>query len=332
MRWNISRWIFHSSAPENREYVTFHIRGVGQWTNRLYDYVEAKKKQELIDSRRSTQRSIKFNPSSKQESNNHECTKATNSNAEKKVVKYADGKDRFDLVIDKKALEQKPKRLMDNNKLVIHLDGPFGAPASNIFRAEHAVLVSTGIGVTPFSSILQSIMYRYRSSKRECPRCQLRWITDLSNQMQSLRKVDFVWINRDQKSFEWFLNLLSEMEAEQLEEEHSDYTNTNGRFLDLHLYFTQALARNDMRAVGMHLAMDLLHRKSGGKDVMTGLKAKTNAGRPNWDKIFQKLQDERKGKITVFYCGNPVVANILRAKCEEYGFNFRKEVFWKLYW
>ena len=65
---------------------------------------------------------------------------------------------------------------------------------------------------------------------------------------------------------------------------------------------------------------------------MTGLKAKTNAGRPNWDKIFQKLQDERKGKITVFYCGNPVVANILRAKCEEYGFNFRKEVFWKLYW
>ena len=70
---------------------------------------------------------------------------------------------------------------------------------------------------------------------------------------------------------------------------------------------------------------------------MTGLKAKTNAGRPNWDKIFQKLQDERKGKITVFYCGNPVVANILRAKCEEYGFNFRKEVFWKgkivlIYW
>ena len=62
---------------------------------------------------------------------------------------------------------------------------------------------------------------------------------------------------------------------------------------------------------------------------MTGLKAKTNAGRPNWDKIFQKLQDEHKGKITVFYCGNPVVANILRAKCEEYGFDFRKEVFWK---
>ena len=60
---------------------------------------------------------------------------------------------------------------------------------------------------------------------------------------------------------------------------------------------------------------------------MTGLKSKTNAGRPNWDKIFQKLQDERKGKITVFYCGNPAVASILRTKCEQYGFDFKKEVF-----
>jgi hypothetical protein len=31
--------------------------------------------------------------------------------------------------------------------------------------------------------------------------------------------------------------------------------------------------------------------------------------------------------VTVFYCGNRIVAKILREKCEEYGFNFRKEVF-----
>ena len=55
-----------------------------------------------------------------------------------------------------------------------------------------------------------------------------------------------------------------------MEEEHSDYTNTNGRFLDLHLYFTQALARNDMRAVGMHLAMDLLHRKVKRQFILGG--------------------------------------------------------------
>ncbi|QQP50860.1 NADPH oxidase_ EFhand calcium binding domain 5, partial [Caligus rogercresseyi] len=60
-------------------------------------------------------------------------------------------------------------------KLEVHIDGPFGAPASSIFRAEHAVLIATGIGVTPFSSILQSIMSRYYDTKRECPNCTYKW-------------------------------------------------------------------------------------------------------------------------------------------------------------
>ena len=36
----------------------------------------------------------------------------------------------------------RPLNLHKEDCLEIHLDGPFGAPASNIFRAEHAVLVS----------------------------------------------------------------------------------------------------------------------------------------------------------------------------------------------
>ena len=47
------------------------------------------------------------------------------------------------------------------NPLDIYIDGPFGSPSSNIYRAEHAVLISTGIGVTPFASILQSIAHRW---------------------------------------------------------------------------------------------------------------------------------------------------------------------------
>ena len=70
----------------------------------------------------------------------------------------------------------------------MYIDGPFGAPASNIFRAHHAVLVGTGIGVTPFSSILQSIMRRYWEKKQSCPNCNHRWTEDLSN-LGSLKKV-----------------------------------------------------------------------------------------------------------------------------------------------
>ena len=79
--------------------------------------------------------------------------------------------------------------------------------------------------------------------------------------------------------------------------------------------------------VHYYIYLSIFFFQSGGKDLMTGLKAKTNAGRPNWEKIFRKLQNENKGRVTVFYCGNPAVAKILRQKCEEFDFDFRKEVF-----
>ena len=43
--------------------------------------------------------------------------------------------------------------------LEVYIDGPYGAPSSAVFNdLDHVVLVATGIGVTPFASILQSIM------------------------------------------------------------------------------------------------------------------------------------------------------------------------------
>lgn len=99
----------------------------------------------------------------------------------------------------------------------ILIDGPFGAPSTHIFRAQHAVLVGTGIGVTPFASILQSIMNRYYKARHSCPRCEYSWASEIPTTIMNLRKVDFFWINRDQRSFEWFVNLLSQLEIEQAE-------------------------------------------------------------------------------------------------------------------
>ena len=63
------------------------------------------------------------------------------------------------------------------------------------------------------------------------------------------------------------------------------------------------------------------------RDLVTGLKSRTIAGRPNWNKVFTQIREQRKGRITVFYCGNPSLAKIVRTKCNEFGFIFRKEVF-----
>jgi hypothetical protein len=204
--------------------------------------------------------------------------------------------------------------------LEIFIDGPFGAPSSNIFRAEHAVLIGSGIGVTPFASILQSIMHRYWNVKRNCPRCDYQWSDELHS-VFNLKKVDFYWINREQKSFEWFVKLLSQLEIEQSEQD-----GVMGHFLDMHMYITSALQRTDMKAVGLQLALDLLHEKEK-RDLVTGLKSRTIASRPNWNKVFTQIREQRKGRITVFYCGNPSLAKIVRTKCNEFGFIFRKEVF-----
>ncbi|XP_018404285.1 PREDICTED: NADPH oxidase 5 [Cyphomyrmex costatus] len=205
--------------------------------------------------------------------------------------------------------------------LEIFLDGPYGAPSSHIFRAQHAVLIATGIGVTPFASILQSIMHRYWKARHTCPKCSFSWASEIPPTVMNLRKVDFFWINRNQRSFEWFVNLLSQLEIEQAE-----LGITMERFLEMHMYITSALQKSDMKAVGLQLALDLLHEKEK-RDLITGLKTRTNAGRPNWDKVFKQLQDKKKGKITVFFCGPPQLARILRYKCDQFGFCFRKESF-----
>ena len=123
------------------------------------------------------------------------------------------------------------------------------------------------------------------------------------------------------------------------------------RFLDMHMYVTSALKNTDMKAVGLQMALDLLYAKvsilssfllykhlvatyffffqinQGHRDLVTGLKTRTNAGRPNWDKVFEQIFDQNKGKVTVFYCGPPQLAKELKMKCNEFGFNFRKECF-----
>lgn len=214
---------------------------------------------------------------------------------------------------------EEDKRL--SKPLVVYIHGPFGAPASHIFRAQHAVLIGAGIGITPFASILQSIMHRYWKARQTCPKCDYEWTGDFSSSLLSLQKVDFFWINRDQKSFEWFVNLLSQLEIEQAEQ-----GGAMEQFLDMHMYITSALQKNDMKAVGLQMALELLHKKSK-KDLITGLKTRTNAGRPNWNKVFQELSEQNRGKITVFFCGSPQLGKILKIKCDEFGFDYMKENF-----
>ncbi|XP_005239483.2 NADPH oxidase 5 [Falco peregrinus] len=272
-----------SSAPEQQETLWLHIRSLGQWTNKLYEYFQ----QPQLPSPEPKPLSRRLR--------------------EKRCRRWA----------------QVSIGLGETHRLCsikCYIDGPYGTSTRRIFTSEHAVLIGAGIGITPFASILQSIMYRYRQRKQSCPNCHYSWCEDLRDEEMTLRKVDFIWINRDQKHFEWFVSLLTKLEMEQAEQE------LGGRFLEMHLYMTSALSKNDMKAIGLQMALDLLAAKEQ-RDLITGLRTRTQPGRPDWSRVFGKVADERRGKVQVFFCGSPALAKVIRMHCERFGFQFFKENF-----
>jgi hypothetical protein len=94
----------------------------------------------------------------------------------------------------------------------------------------------------------------------------------------NLRRVDFVWINRDQKSFEWFVKLLRNLEAEQLK------LQADKRILNFHMYITSATDESDIRSLVLQLALDMMQEKTE-RNFITGLKQKVHSGRPDWNNV-----------------------------------------------
>ncbi|XP_006920277.1 NADPH oxidase 5 isoform X1 [Pteropus alecto] len=283
----IARYEWHpftiSSAPEQRDTIWLHIRSQGQWTNRLYESFKASDPVGCGSKRLS--RSLKMRRSQRR--------------------------------------PQVSEMSLENHQfcnIKCYIDGPYGTPTRRIFASEHAVLIGAGIGITPFASILQSIMYRHQKRKHICPNCQHSWMEGIQDDDMKLHKVDFIWINRNQKSFEWFVSLLTKLEMDQAEEPQE------GRFLELHMYMTSALGKNDMKAIGLQMALDLLAKKEK-KDSITGLQTRTQPGRPDWNKVFQKVAAEKKGKVQVFFCGSPALAKVVKGHCEQFSFKFFQENF-----
>lgn len=217
-------------------------------------------------------------------------------------------------------------------RLRILIDGPYGAPSSSIFDSQHALLVGAGIGITPFASILQSLMSRYKKTKVKCPNCKsnLNVSPCFEHDMMELRKVDFIWVTREQRSLEWFISILSKIEIDQRKnnakkEEEGSQCEQN-MFMESHLYVTSAKRQSDLKSISLHLTLDALYSKEDSH-LIDGLKKRTHYGRPNWDMIMQNLIRQQNGKIDVFYCGPTALANVLSKKCSEYDFKFKREIF-----
>jgi len=187
---------------------------------------------------------------------------------------------------DRRALEQ----------VVVNVDGPFGTPSRDIFDVRYAVLVGAGIGVTPFASVLESMVSRaYAGNSR-------------------LEKLYFFWLNRDSRSFEWFAELL--LRVEQMD---------HRQLVDIQICMTGG--RGNVAALALNLARNLSH-EIGKPDWVTGLRTQTRVGAPDFDSELSAIAARHAPEpVDVFFCGPPGLGRKLSASCQRLALRFRQEVF-----
>lgn len=187
---------------------------------------------------------------------------------------------------------------------LLRIDGPYGAPAEDVFDNEAAILIGAGIGVTPWASILKNI-WHLRNGRTPPTR---------------LRRVEFIWVSKDAASFEWFQSLLNSLEDTNVE--GSAVGNSTPEFLRIHTYLTQKLDDNT--------AMNVVLNSVGATvDPVTKLKARTNFGRPDFPKFFENIRNaitdgtyltgvegRFQTQVGVYFCGPSVAGESPAPECE----------------
>ena len=300
-----------SSSPEMPNILTLHIKVVGSWTRELQKILQKdydKLRTNLSDGKPLGRKEVKSLP--------HQYSRLA------KIIPYNHPKRQLeDVITHGPGNENRDADARISNPIMCYIAGPYAAPANSFFLAEHAVLIATGIGVTPMTSILHTVLFRHLAVTHDCPKCDNRWTEDKYKGLNRLKKVDFIWIVKDPTEVSWFLDLLAGIDMEQ---------ETTGallpKLIDSHIYVTRALAKTDMCAVALRIALNLFYQKEN-RDIVYGLKSQMIAGRPNLDEIFTNINKSGHGEVSVFYCGNTVVGDMLEQKCTQYQFGFHREVF-----
>uniref|UniRef100_A0A1I8BWQ4 NAD(P)H oxidase (H2O2-forming) n=1 Tax=Meloidogyne hapla TaxID=6305 RepID=A0A1I8BWQ4_MELHA len=176
---------------------------------------------------------------------------------------------------------------------VLNLDGPYGDGNQEWYNHEVVVMVGGGIGVTPYASTLMDLVLERASGNHSGIRC---------------KRVYFLWICPTHKNFEWFVDVLKEVEK---------YDTQN--LLETHIFVTQFFHKFDLRTTVLYICEKHFRGNNSGHSMFTGLRATNHFGRPNFDLFFKFLQSRHQdvSEIGVFSCGPAQVNKQIRRACTE---------------
>ncbi|XP_059085329.1 dual oxidase-like [Tigriopus californicus] len=174
----------------------------------------------------------------------------------------------------------------------IRLQGPFGGGNQEWYKFEVAVMIGAGIGVTPYASILNDLVFGTSTNRYSGVAC---------------KKVYFLWITPSHRTFEWFMDVLRDVEQK-------DVTNV----LEMHIFITQFFHKYDLRTTMLYICENHFQRLSR-TSLFTNLKAANHFGRPDMASFLRFVQRKHSyvSKVGVFSCGPNAVTKGISAACEE---------------
>eukprot|EP00794_Sanderia_malayensis_P000307 gene307-937_t len=186
---------------------------------------------------------------------------------------------------------------MQDSMLTVYVDGPYGSPFQDISRFSVAVVITAGIGVTPFASVLNQIRSTIKHTKS----------------YGKLKRLYFIWVCKTHDDLSWFLDILYRISKEMNDGLDDEVFTTN-------LFLTRATQLSETDPSFFDERKQWLSRKVQYK-------------RPNWKKEFSKIEDQHQSqRIGVFFCGPKAIHPALHRLCnKEYQnkntFVFHKENF-----
>lgn len=316
-----------SCAPEVTDSITLHIKVANDktdsWTKKVYEYFESLDNDGRVNERFSI---FDFPTPTDDDLHRHSFLREITGSRLQGLLQTVTGGDRYSRVsqlFDRVSAlymttgNEVPIERVGKSMMIL-IDGPYSSPTAEIFYTQHAILIAGGIAVTPFASILESILLRFKIHK--CPSCTHDFICDETpSNVMFLQKVTFLWTNPESTNFGWLLDLLIKLETamDKIEKEG------RRRFLDIYLYVTKAESEQDPK---MRKIYRLLDRHAN----LQSLKRRIRCKRPDFKSFFKEIKDSNDSNlrnVTTFFCGDPRMAEDVKDACFQYNFAFRQEEF-----
>ncbi|KAJ1504142.1 NADPH oxidase 4 [Coelomomyces lativittatus] len=159
----------------------------------------------------------------------------------------------------------------------VRINGIFGASAEKYLNYDHLFLIATGVGCTPFLSILHQLQ-----------------------QPHVFKRVDFFWLNKGQEGFRWMSETLLALDKKVLS------------VLRVHTFLTCAKSGEDIHTFLLWWGLETL-RKRQGYCLLTNMQySSVYWGKPHWESIFKQASKMYPNqKIGVLFCGSKTLGDHL---------------------